>query len=341
MNNKKITSKITSKDVANLAGVSQSTVSRVFNPNSNRNVKEEIKIKVKDAAQKLGYKPNILARSLVSKKTNMIGVVVANPIGPFYSQIIIDLTSKLQDNGAQPLFFILKDRLNIQKIMDKVFQYQVDGVIITSSALLSSYIADELIKNKLPTVLFNINIKNSKISSIYTDNIKAGKLVANLLLDKGHKNILYVNYENNAIAVENRKKGFYQIIKDNSMLNIEEVNCDYSYEQGYEIGLKILNKKNIPDAIFCVSDLTAMGIMDAIKHNSKLNIPNDISIIGFDNIPQASWKAYEITTVHQPTTELINRTIEVLFELINNKDGKYKYIEEKISPTLIIRKSTR
>ncbi len=328
----------TSKDVALLAGVSQSTVSRVFNPKTDRNVKDEIRKRVLEAAKQLDYKPNIIARSLVSKKTNMIGVVVGNPIGPFYSKIITRLTSRIQENGCQPLIFTLDTKLDIQDIVDKVLQYQVDGVIITSSAL-SEEIANECVLNELPVVLFNIHKPNRNVSCVYSDNIEAGELAAKLFLNTDHKNIVYVGYKNQASTVSDRKEGFFNALNSNGITNIEEKYCDYEYEDGYKVGLNILRSNKIPDAIFCVSDLIAMGIMDAIKYESDLSIPKDISIIGFDDIPQASYKSYELTTIHQPIERLISRTLSILIELIDK--SKDSIIIEKVSPNLVIRKSTK
>ncbi|MEG0051148.1 MAG: LacI family DNA-binding transcriptional regulator [Terrisporobacter sp.] len=329
---------VTSKDVAKLAGVSQSTVSRVFNPNSNREVKPDIKEIVLDAGKKLGYKPNIIARGLVSKKTNMVGVVVANPIGPFYSKIITELTSKLQQNGAQPLIFTLEDQEDIQKIIDKVLQYQVDGVIITSSAL-SVEMADECIENDLPTVLFNVYKNHNKISCIYSDNRESGRMVAKLLVDTGHKNIAHITYKKQAFTIVERKQGFYEELKKHGLEYIIEESCDYTYEAGYEVGLKLIQKKNIPDGVFCVSDVIAMGVIDAIKNESDLKIPEDIAIIGFDDIPQASWKSYDLTTIHQPVELLIDKSVDALFKLINKTSTED--IIEKISTEIVIRQSTR
>jgi DNA-binding LacI/PurR family transcriptional regulator len=268
----------------------------------------------------------------------MIGVVVGNPIGPFYSKIITRLTSRIQENGCQPLIFTLDTKLDIQDIVDKVLQYQVDGVIITSSAL-SEEIANECVLNELPVVLFNIHKPNRNVSCVYSDNIEAGELAAKLFLNTDHKNIVYVGYKNQASTVSDRKEGFFNALNSNGITNIEEKYCDYEYEDGYKVGLNILRSNKIPDAIFCVSDLIAMGIMDAIKYESDLSIPKDISIIGFDDIPQASYKSYELTTIHQPIERLISRTLSILIELIDK--SKDSIIIEKVSPNLVIRKSTK
>lgn len=328
--------RVTSKDVAKLAGVSQSTVSRVFNPNSNREVNEDIREKVLNAGRKLGYKPNIIARGLVSKKTNMVGVVVANPIGPFYSKIITELTYKLQENGAQPLIFTLEGQEDIQKIMDKVEQYQVDGVIITSSALCTK-VADECAGKSLPTVLFNIYQQN--MNCVFSDNRESGAKVARLLAETGHKNIAYISYTKQVNSVVEKKKGFYDELKKHKIEYIIEESCDYTYEDGYKVGLNLLNRETIPDAVFCVSDVIAMGIIDSIKDNSSLNIPQDISIVGFDDIPQSSWRSYDLTTIRQPVELLIDKSVDALFKLINKENTEI--ISEKIDTEIIIRNSTR
>lgn len=328
---------ITSRDVARLAGVSQSSVSRVFNPNSERNVKPEIREKVLKAAKKLGYRPNYIARSMVSKNTGIIGLVVAQPIGPFYNEIITKIVLELQFNGYQCLVFIQESEENIDTIIEKVLQYQVDGLIITSSAL-SKEIMQLCLGNEIPFILFNRLIKEFNISSVYCDNKEAGRKVAKLFINLGFKRIANITYKKDSAITMERKEGFCSELKENGITNVTEIPSDYSYDSGYKIALEVLSKPDKPEGVFFASDLIAIGFMDAARNKFGMKIPEDISLVGFDDIEMASWKSYNLTTISQPIDKLANNTVDVLLKLI--KTGNQKSIIKSIDTELILRGTT-
>lgn len=313
----KINKLITSMDVAKLAGVSQTSVSRVFNPDSSREVKQETREKVLKAAKELGYKPNFIARSMISKKTNIIGIVIGTPVGPFNTKVITNLTAKIQELGKQCLIFTVDAEQEIDKILGKVLQYQVDGIIVTAPAL-SREMANLCIQNETPVILFNRFVPGLNASSVYCDNIDAGRSVAKFLVECGYKRIAHITHEKQSASALERKIGFYGMLREANINNVIEENAEYTYESGYEVGMKLLNQEVLPEAIFCISDLIAMGIIDAAKLEFGLRIPEDIAVVGFDDIPMASWGAYNLTTVHQPVDLLVNETIDTLMELIEN-----------------------
>lgn len=306
---------VTSMDVARLAGVSQTSVSRVFNADCSREVKQETREKVLAAAKKLGYKPNIIARSMISRKTDIIGIVIGNPVGPFYTKIITSLTAKIQEQGKQCLMFTVESEQDIDIILERVLQYQVDGIIITAAAL-SREMANLCIQNDTPVVLFNRFVPGLNASSVYCDNIEAGRIVAQYLAESGHENIAHITYKKDSSSVIERRIGFYGMLREYGIYNVVEEVCDYTYESGYNVALKLLKQENRPDAIFCTSDLIAMGAMDVARFEMGLKVPEDIAIVGFDNIPMASWSAYDLTTVNQPVELLVEETVNTLSQLI-------------------------
>lgn len=308
---------ITSIDVAKLAGVSQSSVSRVMNADSSREVKVETREKVLNAARELGYKPNIIARSMISHKTDIIGVVIGNPVGPYYSKIMMKLVTKIQESGKQCLMFTVKSGEDIDKILQRVLQYQVDGIIITSAAL-SREMANISIKTETPIVLFNRFVPGLNVSSVYCDNIEAGRIIAQFLWENGYENIAYVGYEKDSASEIERRVGFHEKLREYGVYNVVEERSDYTYESGYKAAIRLLKVDNPPKAIFCSSDLIAMGAMDAARLEMGLKVPEDVSIIGFDNVPMAAWPSYSLTTVHQPVDELGDETMDVLLSLIKN-----------------------
>lgn len=315
LSNNKENKRITSFDVAELAGVSQATVSRVYNGQSK--ISDNTREKVIAAAKSLGYKPNAIARSLTSRRTNIIGIVTANVDSPFYSKILGSFTKKLQKTGRQVLLFNAEPNRDADDILSQVLQYQVDGLIITS-ATISSEMADECMKNDTPVVLFNRYVLGANASAVCCDNVESGRMVANFLLDGGHRKLAYISGNGNASTNIDRLKGFRDRLVERGITDLQVVQGDYSYESG-SVALKILMESgSSPDAVFCANDNMALGAMDMARFKLGIRVPEDISIVGFDNIAIASWPSYSLTTVEQPIEGMIDATIGLLEKRIEN-----------------------
>lgn len=333
---KKLNKMVTSMDVARIAGVSQTSVSRVFNPHSTRGVGQETKEKIIKVARELGYMPNFIARSMVSRKIGILGVVVGSPMGHFNNKVIWSLLTKFQKDGMQCLIFTVENGQDINIILQRVIQYQVDGIIIMAAAL-SNEMANLCIENNTPIILFNRFVPGLNASSVYCDNIKAGRIVGSFFGDSEFKKIAHVTYVKDTVSAVEKKIGFYGMLREYGINNIKEYRADYTYEAGRKVGWEILNQGNSPEAIFCTSDMIAMGIMDVARYEVGLKIPQDISIVGFDDIEMASWPSYNLTTVCQPIDLLVNNTIDTLTELINNKFREPAY---KVVETTLIQRGT-
>lgn len=225
--------------------------------------------------------------------------------------------TQIQEQGKQCLMFTVEEGEDIEQILQRVLQYQVDGIIITAAAL-SPDMANLCIKNETPVVIFNRFVAGLNVSSVYCDNIEAGRLAAEYLWEKGYRNIGYIGYEKDAASEVERKLGFYGKLREYGMYSVPEERSDYTYEAGYKAAMRLLGKSERPNAIFCSSDLIAMGAMDAARFEMGLRVPEDIAVIGFDNIPMSAWPTYDLTTVHQPVDQLCEETLKVLAEIIGN-----------------------
>ncbi len=327
---------ITSKDVAKLAGVSQSTVSRAFNSASGGGVKKEIREKVFQAAKELGYRPNLVARGMISGKTNMIGLVVGDNLGPFYNRIVDMFVEKVQEKGKQCLVFKIPRQEQIAPIIERVIQFRLEGVIITASAM-NRVMAETIIQNDIPVVLFNRFIPGIDINMVYVDPVEGGKLVAEFLYQKGHRNIGYIQFDRETSEEMEKKIGFYSQLRQYQIYNLKEERSEYSYQSGYEAGVRILRSEDRPTAIFCTSDLVALGVMDAAREKYGLEIPKDLAVVGYDDIEMSSWKSYQLTTVQQPVELLIEKSVEIICDKIENPEGKA--VVDMVKPQLVIRQS--
>lgn len=304
-------SRNTSIDVAKLAGVSQATVSRAFNPSFKMN--PATRQKVFDAAQALNYAPDAIARSLISNSTNMIAVIMQNTINPFYAKVLAKLSVQLRKFGKQILYFYLDDPDNLQQMINQVLQYRVDGILITSVNL-SSTIADTCVNFGIPVILFNRQINNPRIRAVCCDNLQAGRDCADYFVMKGYQKFAFVGGFDTASTTQNRKEGFLTRLKERGFGHVMVYPSDYTYQAG-QLAFHRIMKENPapPDAIFCISDLVCAGVIDAIRYDYKMNIPDDIAVIGFDDIELASYRSFNITSFVQPMDEMISYVCKLLF----------------------------
>lgn len=323
-------------DVARLAGVSQAAVSRTFTPGAS--VSEDTRAKVLAAAQQLGYRPNVIARSLIQKSTNMIGLVVRRFTNPFYAQIIRDFTRVLQENAYWTLLLNIAQSKELEETLPMALQYQVDGLIITS-ATLSSRLAQECVRSGTPVVLFNRYALDSHSNVVRCDHVEGGRMVADALLDAGKARLAFIAGEEESSTNRDREFGFTERLHERGhTLAYRESAGDFSYEFGYQVAQRLLTTSQPPDGIFCANDLIAMGVLDFAKGSGRFNIPDDLAIIGFDDIAMASWPGYSITTIRQPFNDLVTAAIQVLLNAIHSPGAEAT--EVVVAPTFIQRSSS-
>ena len=309
--------RVTSIDVARLAGVSQSTVSRTFNPKER--VSPEARKKVRAAALELGYRPSAIARSLTTRRTNIVGIVMAGINNAFYPYALDMFTKRLQEMDRQVLLFNAAPDHEVDDTLSLVLQYQVDALIITS-ATLSSEMADECVRNGTPVILFNRYVPGAHASAVCCDNHEGGRLVANLLLDAGHKRLAYIAGKENTSTNVDREKGFTDRLQERGLTNWLRDCGSYTYEGGREAARRLLQREDRPEAIFCADDIMALAAIDVARFELEMKVPEDVSVIGFDDIPAASWPSYSLTTVRQPVHRMIEATLDLLMERLESPE---------------------
>ena len=328
--------KVTSIEVAKRAGVSQSTVSRVFSENS-PNVSKKARQRVLNAAQELGYQPNIIARMMSTRQTNIVGIVMATITSPFYPYVLENFLEELQAIGRQVLLFTASASQSVDDILPLALQYQVDALIITS-ATLSSEMAAKSIQSGTPVILFNRSVNNPIVNAVCADNIAGGRLAADVLLDTGHEKLAFIAGIQNTSTSQDREYGFTKRLEERGYTGWQRIQGLYTYNSGYQATEQLLTRKLLPDAIFCANDIMALGAIDAI-HTAGLVVGQDVSVIGFDNIPMANWGAYQLTTISQEVNRMIQETIDLMHEKIATPDSPSRTIQ--VAGELIVRKSVR
>ncbi|MEM9529769.1 MAG: LacI family DNA-binding transcriptional regulator [Pseudomonadota bacterium] len=303
--------RVTSYDVARHAGVSQSAVSRCFKPGAS--VSQKMRSRVMKAAQELGYQPNAIARSLITRRSHMVAVVISEKSTLYFPELLVALSQRLSEQGVRVLLFTLENESDVDTMLDQILQYQVDGMIV--AARLSAEQIDAIESRRVPFVFYNRSFRDRQINAVCCDHTEGERWLINRLVDYGHRRFgLIAGPEDSAVGVE-RTQGALERLRELSISEVEVVVGDYSYESGGAGLLSLVDKLGgAPDAVICANDIMALGCIDAARHELKLAVPDDLSVVGFDGVGPARWKSYQLTTVRQPVGRMTEAAVSMLLE---------------------------
>lgn len=329
--------KITASDVARRAGVSRSAVSRVFTPGASAS--PETARKVRSAATALGYRPNALARSLITGRSRIIGLVVAYLENFFYPQALEKLSNALQAEGYHVLVFLAsQDRGNIDDVVDEILDYQVAGIIAASVAMTSD-LAVRCRAAGVPVVLFNRGQDIEGVACVTSDNAAGGRMLARFLVAGGHERIGYIAGWEGASTQRDREAGFREGLADAGMvLHAREVG-NFDAETARRAARAMFNPRTRPDAVFVANDHMAFAVMDVLRFELGLSVPGDVSVVGFDDVPPAAWPAYALTTIRQRANLMVEKTVEILLQQVATPTAEA--VSATIDAPLVIRRSAR
>jgi len=327
----------TIKEIAKIANVSPMTVSRAVN-NSHK-VREATRTKILMIASRLGYMPNRIARSLVSKKSNLISLIVANISNQFFAEISRGIEDKARENGYNVIFSSTDDDTkNLESCVRIMREMGVDGFIIAAVSL-KEPIVEELLDQNFPVVLVNRRVKKNNVNYVVVDNQKGAHLAVEHLINNGYKKIGIITGESSVSTGKERFQGYRKGLLDHGLKFKKEYSSQgpFTKEHGKKAAQKMLTLKNRPEAIFAASDNIALGVMDAAGELG-LNIPEDLAIVGFDDTDFSSNLKIRLTTVSQRKYEMGERGVQILIDLIESQQPDYinKIVLE---PRLIIRES--
>lgn len=304
------TGPVTAKEVAREIGVSQSAVSRAFTKNAS--ISPVMRARVLEVAERLGYKPNAMARTLITRRSGIVGIVMGDVTNPFYPEVLELLSKRLRQSNLQTLLFHVLPGKEVDDELPLLLQYQVDAVVITS-ATISSAMARTCAARGTPVVLFNRYVPGSSVHAVSCDNYEGGRLIARYLVDRRHRRLVYVAGKRNTSTTLDRERGFLDQLRElgRSLWGREEA-AEYTHEEGRAATLRLLKNRHRPDAIFYANDIMAIGGLDAIQGEMKLRVPEDLSVVGFDDIQMAGWPSHSLTTVRQPIAEMVEKTAALL-----------------------------
>lgn len=325
--------RVTAADVARLAGVSQSAVSRVFTPGASASKKTAEKVRA--AADVLGYRPDPLARAMSTGRTRIIGLVVGYLDNMFYPLVLERLSRALKAEGYRILVF-MTDRAgtDVDEVMRDLIDHRVDG-IITASVGISDALTTRCAAAGIPVVMFNRGQDDPRLTEVTSDNIAGAARVAAFLMAGGHERIAHVAGWQGSSTGRDRAEGFGRALAAAGREPVAVIDGEYDQETAAAAARSLAGRV---DAIFVGNDHMAFAVMDALRHDMGLRVPEDVSVVGYDDVPMAAWPSYRLTTIRQPVDVMVARAVGALLRRIGGEGGPEKI---RVDGPLVIRRSAR
>ena len=307
----------TSYDVAELAGVSQSAVSRVFQDGASAS--EAMRNRVMAAADKLGYRPNAIARGLITQRSNMVAVVISKLTNLYYPEVLVQLTQQFSEQGVRVLLFALEREGDTSKVLEQMLQFRVDGIM--TAAMFSPEQLKTIENAGIPVVFYNRTLKDQLVSSVRCDQEEGERWLVDELVNAGHKSFGVVGGPPDSVVSIERKMGAINELGEMGITDITTVSGDFGYETGRDCFSQLVQERGSPpDAVIAANDVMAIGCIDEAREAFSLNVPQDISIVGFDGVGPARYAAYNVTTVRQPVQRMTQSAASMLIERIENPE---------------------
>ena len=326
----------TSRDIGRVAGVSQTTVSRVLH--GHPRVRAETRERVLRVLKEMDYAPDGLARAMITRKTGIVGVVVEDVKNPFYPEIIDALSGELTAAGQRLMLWNSREA-GEQGAIEAIRQRLVEGVIV-ATATPDSTVLHEAVRGSSPVVLMNRQVDGIKCDRVTTDNVPGGRLVAEYFAAWGHERVGLISGLREASTAVERESGFREGAE---ALGIEPADAlsqpgYYSQDRGHRAMTRLMSLSEPPTAVFCVNDLMAFGALNAAR-SLGARVPEDVWVVGFDDIEMASWEVFDLTTVFQPIGEMAREAVRLLLDRLAEPDRPPEHLRLDRA-RLVVRGST-
>ncbi|PMR73591.1 LacI family DNA-binding transcriptional regulator [Billgrantia endophytica] len=327
---------VTSYDVARLAGVSQSAVSRCFSPKGS--ISAKTREKVLAAARQLGYRPNTIARSLITRSSRTVAVVVSQLDNPFYALTLARASRTFQSEGYHLLLFLVSADGDTTDVMSEILQSQAEGILMLAASLTTPF-AQECVDRSIPVVMINRTVDFTGVSQVSSDNYHGGYWAGSYLVSQGHRRMAFINGLVSSSTGAYRRRGFLDALLSQGFSCWAEEYGEYHFDKAREATRRLFTKQPYPDAVFAANDHMAIAAVETLRAEFGLRIPEDVSVIGFDDTPLAAWPSYQLTTVRQPVEDMVAAAAELL--LGQMREGKLSPVQRILPVVPILRGSVR
>ncbi len=328
-------SRVTIKDVARTAGVSASAVSRVFTEGASASA--ETRAKVLAAAEGLGYRPNALARGLVGDRTNLIALVMGRTRNIFDSLLLDTLAESLARRDRRLLVSPMLGNDSVDEGLMSALDYQADAVVVAAGTA-PLEISERCTRLGVPIIMMGRVIEASGVDCILGDNRDGARQAADLLVATGCRRIAYLGRGHGAYSDRERRDGLKEALAGHGFELAGEARVNMEEDHGFAAAVALLSRRNRPDAVFCGNDIIAFGVIEAAQALG-IRIPDELSVIGFDNLPLADWPSYRLTTVDYPIADTVEAVVERLEQRLATP-GLHPIVK-RVPTRLVVRETTR
>jgi DNA-binding LacI/PurR family transcriptional regulator len=283
-------------------------------------VSAKTKDKVMKAANKLGYRPNAIARMLITQRTGMVAVIISSISNLIYPELLSRLTDQLSAQNVKVLLFTLDTSEQLEEILEQVWTYQVDGVIALAAHFDYRDIA-QFEQHHIPVVLYNRQVIDHPVNTVCVDHEQGIRQLINLLIDAGNKQFLVLSGPTESDVANERRNIAISHLSRHGFEDVPVLYGDFSYQSGKDCFSEYMKDHEPPDAVVCSNDSMAIGCMDEARGGQGLKIPEELSVVGFDGIHAAFWSGYELTTIRQPVNQMAKAAVSILMERIEHPDA--------------------
>lgn len=305
--------RVTSYDVASVAGVSQSAVSRCFKPGAS--VSKATYQRVMQAARDLDYIPNAAARSLCTRRSNLVALILWEPAIASHPDLVTELTHQFAQLGMRAVLFTLASEADIDNTLAALWQYQVDGAIV-AARLGEAHIA-EFTRRALPFLLLN-RLAGPDVNSVACDNHAAARVLAARLANAGHKRFALVTGPADSSIAQERRRGICERLAELGLPAPLLIAGQFDYASGARAMREIRARSDmLPDVVVCTNDLMAIGCIDTARAEFGLAVPRDFSVTGFDGIASSGWLCYNLTTMRLPIADMARAAADMFAGLVD------------------------
>ncbi len=329
----------TIKDVARRAGISYATVSRALN--GKYGVSEETREKILRIAREMNYRPNAIAQGLVNRSTKTVGLVIPDITSPFFPRVALGVEDTMLEAGYS--VFLCNTNWNLERekaCLDQLARNQVDGILVSSVAAQAREVEKRMAPG-MPLVYLSSYPEGTARSYVRVDNVLGADMAVSHLISRGRRKIIFIGSVQEPYSLEDRLEGFRKALQNggiaprDTMIHLGE----FREDSGYSIIQGILKSGERPDGIFAENDLIAMGVVSGIR-DLGFRVPEDISVIGFDDISIASYRDVQLSTIHQPRYRIGRAAAEIMLEQLARDAREWTTQHKVLEPELVIRGSS-
>lgn len=325
---------VTAQAVAELAGVSRSAVSRTYTEGAY--VSQKLRDKVLEAGRVLGYRVNYLARGVNRQRSELVGVVVADLGNPFRSEQVDNLCSVLLSKGLLPVLLLVDETRDSSQLVDLILHYMVSGIIITSDAPPDD-LCQECVKLQVPLVMINKAMQDPPLDRVVSNSQQGGILAAEELLRAGCHELCVIKPEIKSYSIDMRVESFLSCCRARGEAAFVIEHGENTYSGGVTAACILWGGQRRPDGVFCAADHLALGFLDETRNVFGRAVPEDLRVVGHDDIPQAAWQAYDLTSIRQPLYQMAEQAVMLLCGRMGDLQ---RPAESKILDVELIRRAT-